>query len=151
MAPEGKFPVAAGPARAATSTSTAWKTLPAGVDTKEPLADVYGPEVLAALQAGPDTFTRWGITQGQGKLVGATLGELPVPAAVAAVTGGGSSRRPPPTRPRPSDRGPGDPEVARARMPAPPVDPAARPEPPRRRRPPAVARCAGARPGPGWR
>ena len=35
-----------------------------------------------------DTFRRWGITQGQGALVGATLGELPVPQAIAAMTSG---------------------------------------------------------------
>ena len=45
--------------------------------------------MLAALEAGPKAFTRWGITQGQGDLIGASLGELPVAAAVAAVTGGG--------------------------------------------------------------
>jgi multiple sugar transport system substrate-binding protein len=46
--------------------------------------------VLDALATGPEDFTRWGITQGQGDLVGASLGELPVPAAVAAVTSGGT-------------------------------------------------------------
>ncbi len=89
IAPEGKFPVRPGPAAGSTEYVDTWKTLPVGVDTEAPLADVYGPEVLAALQAGPKAFTRWGITQGQGDLIGASLGELPVAAAVAAVTGGG--------------------------------------------------------------
>ncbi len=75
--------------RAATSTSPRWKTLPVGVDTEAPLAEVYGPEVLAALAAGPEAFTRWGITQGQGDLIGASLGELPV----AAGGGRGDRRR----------------------------------------------------------
>jgi multiple sugar transport system substrate-binding protein len=62
--------------------------MPAGVDRKKPLADIYPPEVLDALADSLDTFRRWGFTQGQGALVGATLGELPVPQAVAAMTSG---------------------------------------------------------------
>ena len=89
IAPEGKFPARLGPAPGSNEYVDRWKTLPSGVDSEAPLADVYGPEVLAALQAGPKAFTRWGITQGQGNLIGASLGELPVAAAVAAVTGGG--------------------------------------------------------------
>ena len=41
-----------------------------------------------SLAGSVDTFRRWGITQGQGALVGATLGELPVPQAIAAMTSG---------------------------------------------------------------
>lgn len=89
IAPEGKYPSRTGPAAGSTEYVDTWKTLPVGVDTKTPLAQVYGPEVLEALEAGPATFSRWGITQGQGDLIGASLGELPVAAAVAAVTGGG--------------------------------------------------------------
>ena len=44
--------------------------------------------VLDALAGSVETFRRWGITQGQGALVGATLGELPVPQAIAAMTSG---------------------------------------------------------------
>jgi multiple sugar transport system substrate-binding protein len=90
IAPEGKFPVRPGPAAGSSQYVDTWKTLPVGVDTEAPLGEVYGPEVLAALEAGPKAFTRWGITQGQGDLVGASLGELPVAGAVAAVTGGGT-------------------------------------------------------------
>jgi multiple sugar transport system substrate-binding protein len=89
IAPEGKFPSRKGPAAGSTEYVDTWKTLPVGVDTEAPLSKVYGPEVLDALQAGPEAFSRWGITQGQGDLIGASLGELPVAAAVAAVTGGG--------------------------------------------------------------
>ncbi|MBN6056070.1 extracellular solute-binding protein [Nonomuraea sp. RK-328] len=81
MAPEGKFPTRK-------SYAAAWNKLPAGVDTKKPLADVYPAPVLDALRAGPDSFARWGITQGQGKLVGATMGELPVPKALSQVVDG---------------------------------------------------------------
>lgn len=81
MAPEGKFPTREG-------FADTWNRLPAGVDTKKPLADVYPAEVLDALRTSPDTFGRWGIPQGQGKLVGATMGELPVPTALSALVNG---------------------------------------------------------------
>jgi multiple sugar transport system substrate-binding protein len=81
MAPEGKFPTRTGFAEK-------WNDLPAGVDTKKPLADVYPADLLDALRASPDTFARWGIAQGQGKLVGATMGELPVPKALSQAVEG---------------------------------------------------------------
>ena len=66
-----------------------WEDLPVGVDTEGPLSQFYGQPVLDALQSGPENFTRWGITQGQGDLIGASLGELPVATAIAATTSGG--------------------------------------------------------------
>jgi multiple sugar transport system substrate-binding protein len=89
FAPEGKFPARSGSTPGGTEFVDRWETLPVGVDTEGPLEQFYPPEVLDALQTGPEDFSRWGITQGQGDLIGASLGELPVPAAVAAVTGGG--------------------------------------------------------------
>ncbi|MEN3269651.1 extracellular solute-binding protein [Pseudonocardia sp.] len=89
FAPEGKFPARQGSTPGGTQFVDTWKTLPVGVDTKGALAQFYPPEVLNVLSTGPEAFTRWGITQGQGDLIGASLGELPVPAAVAAVTSGG--------------------------------------------------------------
>ncbi|MEU8234292.1 extracellular solute-binding protein [Actinoplanes sp. NPDC048967] len=88
IAPEGKFPVRKGTQQEATKFTTAWNDLPAGVDTKKPLGDVYAKDVITALQSSPDTFQRWGFPQKQGALVGATLGELPVPKAVNALAGG---------------------------------------------------------------
>jgi multiple sugar transport system substrate-binding protein len=88
FAPEGKIPARYGTKDDPKKFATLWRTLPAGVDAKKPLADYYPPEVLDALAGSLDTFRRWGITQGQGALVGATLGELPVPQAVAAETSG---------------------------------------------------------------
>jgi len=88
IAPEGKFPVRRGTAHDAAKFTTAWNDLPAGVDTKKPLGDVYPKEVIDALAKSPDTFQRWGFPQKQGALVGATLGELPVPKAINAMTGG---------------------------------------------------------------
>jgi multiple sugar transport system substrate-binding protein len=88
FAPEGKIPARTGTREEPNRFADLWRTLPAGVDTKAPLSDFYPPEVLDALAGSLDTFRRWGITQGQGALVGATLGELPVPQAVAAMTSG---------------------------------------------------------------
>jgi multiple sugar transport system substrate-binding protein len=81
MAPEGKFPTRTG-------FEDKWNKLPAGVDSKKPLSDIYPADVLDALRKSPDTFARWGIPQGQGKLVGATMGELPVPKALSQVVDG---------------------------------------------------------------
>jgi multiple sugar transport system substrate-binding protein len=88
FAPEGKFPARSGSTPGGTEFVDRWKTLPVGVDTEGPLTQFYPPEVLNVLATGPEAYTRWGITQGQGDLIGASLGELPVPAAVAAVTSG---------------------------------------------------------------
>jgi multiple sugar transport system substrate-binding protein len=88
IAPEGKFPVRKGTADDAAKFTTAWNDLPAGVDSKKPLGDVYPADVLAALQKSPDTFQRWGFPQKQGALVGATLSELPVPKAINSLTSG---------------------------------------------------------------
>ncbi|MEV7605904.1 extracellular solute-binding protein [Paenarthrobacter sp. NPDC089322] len=89
IAPEGRLPVRSGTAANPTEYSDKWKTMPAGVDKKEPLGDFYSAEVLSVLQSGPDDLKRWGITQGQGDLVGAALGELPIAKAVSDVTSGG--------------------------------------------------------------
>ncbi|SNT59549.1 multiple sugar transport system substrate-binding protein [Asanoa hainanensis] len=88
IAPEGKFPVRKGDSADAAKFETAWNTLPAGVDTRKPLADSYPADVLEALRTSPDTFKRWALPQKQGALLGATLGELPVPKAVNALAGG---------------------------------------------------------------
>jgi multiple sugar transport system substrate-binding protein len=93
FAPEGKYPARAGSAPGATDFADRWKTLPIGVDRKAPMTELYPQDVLAALQTGPDKFSRWGYPQGQGELVGASLGEQPVPAAVAAVTSGATDAK----------------------------------------------------------
>ena len=51
IAPEGKFPVRAGDQRRPTEYADAWAAMPVGVDTKAPLSDFYGQEVLDALTA----------------------------------------------------------------------------------------------------
>src|SRR6185312_460450 len=88
LAPEGKFPTRKGDATDPTKFTTGWNSLPAGVDVKKPLGDLYPASVIDALRTSPDTFQRWGITEGQGALVGAILSELPVPKAVNALTTG---------------------------------------------------------------
>ena len=88
IAPEGKFPVRNGTADNPTEYVDAWQELEVGVDTSAPLSDFYPQEVIDILQSGADQFSRWGITQGQGDLIGASLGELPVPQAIGALTGG---------------------------------------------------------------
>ena len=88
MAPEGKFPARKGTAGEATKFADGWNKLAAGVDTKKPLGELYPADVITGLRNSPDNFRRWGITQGQGQLVGATLGELPVAKAVNALASG---------------------------------------------------------------
>jgi multiple sugar transport system substrate-binding protein len=88
IAPEGKVPARAGTPDSETEFTDAWAGLEAGVDTKAPLSDFYGPDVLEAVAAAPDDLTRWAITQGQGDLYGAIQGEQPVADAVNEVSTG---------------------------------------------------------------
>jgi multiple sugar transport system substrate-binding protein len=84
FAPEGKFPTRAGTKDNPEEYIQAWSKLKAGVDTKALLSDFYPQEVLTALTKSTDTMSRWGFQQGQGRLVGAQLAELPIPKALAA-------------------------------------------------------------------
>ena len=90
IAPEGKYPVRVGTKENPTQYVDAWKGLEIGVDTKAPISDYYPQDVIDILTSGADKFSRWGITQGQGDLIGASLGELPVPKAIGELTGGGA-------------------------------------------------------------
>ena len=63
------------------------------MDTKAPLSEFYGQEVIDALTAGTDTLSRWAIPQGQGDLLGAIQGEQPVANAVNKVANGTTRRR----------------------------------------------------------
>ncbi len=93
IAPEGKYPVRRGTQQEPTKFADNWAKLPVGVDQKAPLAKFYSADVLKVLGSGPDAFSPWGITQGQGKLIGAMAGELPVAAAVGEVTSGGADAK----------------------------------------------------------
>jgi multiple sugar transport system substrate-binding protein len=84
IAPEGKFPTRSGTRDNPEQYTEAWSKLPAGVERKVPLSRLYPAEVLKALTTSTDTMSRWGFAQGQGRLVGAQLAELPIPKALAA-------------------------------------------------------------------
>lgn len=88
IAPEGKVPVRAGDSPDATNYTDAWAEMEVGVDTKAPLSEFYGPEVIDALTGGTDSLARWAIPQGQGDLLGAIQGEQPVAGAVNEVANG---------------------------------------------------------------
>jgi multiple sugar transport system substrate-binding protein len=88
IAPEGKVPVRLGTAEEPTSYTDQWAELPVGVDTKAPLSKFYSQDVLDALAAGPTELSRWALAQGQGDLLGALQGELPVATAVNEVSTG---------------------------------------------------------------
>jgi multiple sugar transport system substrate-binding protein len=85
MAPEGKIPVREGTPSDPDRFQQAWRASEIGVDTKKPLEEVYPTELLDRMAEGVGNMRRWGITQGEGLLVGATNGELPVPQAIGAM------------------------------------------------------------------
>jgi len=88
VTPEGRFPARFGTKDNPEEYTEAWSKLPAGVDTKAPLSELYPPEVLEALTKSTDTMSRWGFQQGQGKIVGALSAEQPIPKALAAMLDG---------------------------------------------------------------
>jgi multiple sugar transport system substrate-binding protein len=88
IAPEGKVPVRSGTGDEPEMFLDAWANMDVGVDTKAPLSDFYGPEVIESLTGGVDQLARWAIPQGQGDLLGAIAGEMPVAGAVNAVSTG---------------------------------------------------------------
>ena len=90
IAPEGKIPVRSGDSAGATDYADAWAKMKVGVDTKAPLTDFYGPDVIEALTSGTETLQRWAIPQGQGDLLGAIQGEQPVANAVNEAANGKS-------------------------------------------------------------
>ncbi|RJL21707.1 ABC transporter substrate-binding protein [Bailinhaonella thermotolerans] len=88
ITPEGRFPLRKGTATEPERFVSEWARLPVGVDEKKPMSDFYPPEVIEGLRAGVSEIDRWGLKEGQGKLLGATLGELPVPKAVSDAVSG---------------------------------------------------------------
>ncbi|MFJ8827857.1 ABC transporter substrate-binding protein [Streptomyces sp. NPDC102467] len=88
MAPEGKIPVRHGTAAQPDKYVADWRHSKIGVGTRKPLDEVYPPELLDQLADGVGDIRRWGIEQGEGALVGATNGELPVPKAIGSMTSG---------------------------------------------------------------
>jgi len=88
IAPEGKVPVRVGDSEGSTNYTDAWAKMTVGVDTKAPLSEFYGPDVLDALTTGAEQLDRWAIPQGQGDLLGAIQGQRPVAEAVNQVSNG---------------------------------------------------------------
>ncbi|OEV02686.1 ABC transporter substrate-binding protein [Streptomyces oceani] len=88
MSPEGKIPVRSGTADEPKRYERAWRDSEIGVDTRKPLNEVFPDRLLDQLTEGVSRMQRWGFQQGEGVLVGATSGELPVPRAVGAMTSG---------------------------------------------------------------
>jgi multiple sugar transport system substrate-binding protein len=88
LAPEGKVPVRTGTPDQPNKFTDAWHHLKTGVENREPLSEVYPPEVLNELATSTETMNRWGFPQGQGRLVGAQLATLPIPKALAAALNG---------------------------------------------------------------
>jgi multiple sugar transport system substrate-binding protein len=88
VTPEGRFPARAGTQDNPQEYNEAWSKLEVGVDSKAPLSELYGPEVLEALTKSTDSMSRWGFEQGQGRIVGALTAEQPIPKAMAAMLDG---------------------------------------------------------------
>jgi len=88
MEPEGKIPVRDGTATAPHQYVDDWRHMKIGVDTLKPMDSLFPTSFLDRLLSGVGNMRRWGITQGQGPLVGATEGSLPVPQAIGGMTGG---------------------------------------------------------------
>ena len=88
LAPEGKVPVRTGTGAEPTKFTDAWNHLKTGVENSKPLSELYPPGVLKVLATSTDTMNRWRFPQGQGRLVGAQLAELPIPKALAAALNG---------------------------------------------------------------
>ncbi|MEU9830704.1 extracellular solute-binding protein [Streptosporangium sp. NPDC048047] len=89
VSPEGKVPVRQGTKDDPRRYLTAWKDMKAGVDRKEPLSRFYGEDVLESVMKSPESFARWGVSQGQGELAGAAAGQFIVPRALADLIGSG--------------------------------------------------------------
>ncbi|WP_052863098.1 ABC transporter substrate-binding protein [Streptomyces niger] len=90
MAPEGKIPVREGTADDPDKYTRAWHHSRLGVEAKvrKPLDALYSDRLLDRIADGISGMRRWGITQGEGALVGATNGELPVPKALGEMVSG---------------------------------------------------------------
>ncbi|HWM39873.1 MAG TPA: bicyclomycin resistance protein, partial [Streptomyces sp.] len=90
MAPEGKIPVREGTPGDPDKYTKAWRSSRLGVEAtvRKPLDAIYPGTLLDQMTDGVSAMRRWGFTQGEGALVGATNGELPVPKALSAMTSG---------------------------------------------------------------
>ncbi|MBO8197125.1 extracellular solute-binding protein [Streptomyces smyrnaeus] len=90
MAPEGKIPVRQGTAEDPRKYTRAWRGSRLGVEAthRKRLDEIYPDKLLEELTEGVGHLRRWGIAEGEGALVGATNGELPVAKAVGELAAG---------------------------------------------------------------
>jgi multiple sugar transport system substrate-binding protein len=91
IAPEGKLPTRKGTKDNPQEYVEGWQQLKAGVDTKKLLSSIYPKETLTALTTGMQSFDRWGVRQGQGRLAGAVAGQLVVPQVLAKMLNSGET------------------------------------------------------------
>lgn len=91
MAPEGKIPVRNGTTADPEVFRDAWRGADMGVDERRSLQQAYPAGLVDQLLQGVGDMQRWGLTEGQGALVGATNGELPVAKAIGSMTSGQES------------------------------------------------------------
>ena len=91
IAPEGMFPMRAGTAEEPTSFVDGWAELEIGVDSKAPLGEIYGDDVIDVLIDGTNNFRRWGFEEGYGALVSSLYTSLSIPQALSAVLNEGMS------------------------------------------------------------
>jgi len=89
LAPEGKFPARNGDATDPQKYVNAWKKLPAGVDVKKPLSDIYDAATMTQISSVNQHIDRWAIPEGQGALLGPTIAELPLPKIIAKMDSSG--------------------------------------------------------------
>jgi len=91
VAPEGKVPTRTGTQDEPGVFADGWQQLEAGVDTKALLSSVYSADILNSVIAAPDSFSRWGIPQGQGALAAAVGGQFVLPQVIASMLNSGVS------------------------------------------------------------
>jgi multiple sugar transport system substrate-binding protein len=88
MSPEGQLPVRHGTATDPQEYVNAWRHSEIGVDGRKPLDKAYPSALLDQLVSGVNHMQRWGFKEGEGALVGATQGQLPIPKAISSMTNG---------------------------------------------------------------
>ncbi|WP_236783062.1 ABC transporter substrate-binding protein [Arthrobacter sp. QXT-31] len=88
IAPEERIPVRSGSTTSPAEYTEAWKSLPVGAGSADPLGSVYGNDVLSTLLAGPKDLEHWGLVNGRGDLAGAATAELSIAKAVSDVAAG---------------------------------------------------------------
>lgn len=88
LAPELLFPARRGTPEEPDRFVEGWSQLPAGVDRKAPLSDIYAGEVIDDIIEGLEVGERWGFSQGQGALVSELYGTRVMTEVVRQFTDG---------------------------------------------------------------